>query len=165
MESSARTDNPLYAYLNGHVRIQPHSRSPSSEKKRVLPKAARKDEPANDMLYQDMDSHEELNIRGSGTTSNVFSFRGASSTSVSIKNLAPGTTQADVCTILNEQVGEVEECITFPVRGDVSTTAEVRFGSRIAADKAINILHGVLADSKLPRSHLNRVDKCELKYI
>lgn len=91
----------------------------------------------------------EVSIRGSGSAANTFTIRGASSTSVSIKNLAPGTTQADVCTILAEQVGEVDDCVTFPVKGGISTTAEVRFGSRIAADKAIDILHGVLADSNI----------------
>lgn len=92
--------------------------------------------------------HDHVNLLVRGVSHNSFSIRGASSTSVSIKNLAPGTTQADVFTILNQQVGEVEHVNTFPVTGGLSVTAEVTFGSRIAAEKAISLLHGVLADSK-----------------
>ncbi|CCG80773.1 protein of unknown function [Taphrina deformans PYCC 5710] len=152
-QNPALKGNPLYAYLNGQ---KPAPKPSNTSHKVPASKPEGRPPRRNDThapLRLPRNAEPEVQIRGSGTQMNVFSIRGASSTSISIKNLAPGTTQADICTILNEQVGEVEDCKTFHVSGGLSTTAEVRFGSRIAADKAINILNGVLADSKSKWCH------------
>lgn len=138
--------NPLYSLLDGrgnpkaittHIKTQDRPAALDNESKRTP--VSRQYESRN---------RPDVVIRGRGSAANSFSIRGASSTSVSIQNLAPGTTEADVCHILNNKIGEVEGCKTFHVRGGLSTTAEVKFGSRIAAESAIRMFHGVLADSK-----------------
>lgn len=155
-QSARDLNNPLYAYINGTKTAVSKNDKRSTSRDRA-PRGDPISPAVNHRIHKSTGVAEprtnylpippSFGIKGLGASNNTFSFRGASSTSVSIKNLAPGTTQADVCTILNESIGEVEECSTFPVKGGVSTTAEVRFGSRVAADKAINMLNGVLADS------------------
>lgn len=139
--------NPLYSYLDGKNRPTTTNKKDHRETKKRTQAESQPSKSNHSRVANDLMTTKGLAIHGNGSTANSISIRGASSTAVSIRNLAPGTTEADVCLILNEKIGEVESCTTFPVKGGLSTTAEVKFGSRVAADKAIQLLHGVLADS------------------
>lgn len=153
-DRSSSSDNPLYSYLDGKKSARTTSRDAWRASNVQAPDRdftqTRECSQLPPARQRERDSPADgLSIRGHGEVANAFNIRGASSTSVTIKNLAPGTTEADVCHILNRQIGEVESCTTFHVRGGLSTTAEVKFGSRVAADNAIRTFHGVLADSEL----------------
>lgn len=121
------SQNPLYKLLHT---TRPNQKGTSkSHTKQITHKKAFADvvvPKRPKAMVRDKDSHNgsvgryvrpKLAIHGSGSKHNDFSFVGASSTSVSFKNLLFGTTQADVIKILEDEVGEIERCVTFPVKG------------------------------------------------
>lgn len=116
------TNNPLFNLLSStdstRTKKQISYSRPHQSGESIQVQAQAKEEPSTRPATSSTEAgRSKVAIKGVGASSNAFNIRGASSTSVSIQNLAPGTTQADVVTILNDKIGEVEHCLTFPVKG------------------------------------------------